>query len=81
MTKSRTAPADAPAADPQPEQPTISRFGLPETIIITSRVDGFRRAGLAHPAQPVSHRTADFTDEQLLQLGNEPNLVIVPKAD
>ncbi|ODT20470.1 MAG: hypothetical protein ABS35_19580 [Kaistia sp. SCN 65-12] len=80
MTKSRTAPADAPAADTAAE-PTLSRIGLPETIIITSRVDGFRRAGLAHPAQPVPHQTADFTDEQLLQLGNEPNLVIVPKAD
>lgn len=44
---------------------------------ITSRRDGFRRAGLAHPAAPTDHDAARFTAEQIAALRAEPNLVVV----
>lgn len=43
---------------------------------ITSRRDGFRRAGIAHPARPVEHPIKSFTAEQLAQLKAEPVLVV-----
>ncbi len=46
-------------------------------IVITSTVDGFRRAGLAHPKGAVEHPDGTFTDEQLRQLHNEPRLAVI----
>lgn len=48
-------------------------------IEISSKVDGFRRAGIAHPATPTPRRSRDFTPEQLEALRSEPNLFIRPR--
>ena len=46
-------------------------------IVITSTIDGFRRAGLAHPKGTVEHADGTFSDEQLRQLHNEPRLAVI----
>lgn len=56
-------------------------------IVITSKKDGFRRCGLAHPARPTEHPDDRFTEAQLHALKTEPMLVVEtkpapePKAD
>ena len=45
-------------------------------IRITSKVEGFRRAGIAHPATPTEHANDAFTKQQLAQLKVEPMLVV-----
>lgn len=45
-------------------------------VRITARRPGFRRAGLAHPAEPVVHPAGTFSDAQLEQLRAEPNLAV-----
>lgn len=45
-------------------------------IVITSKRDGFRRCGVAHPARPTEHPDDAFTAEQLVELLAEPNLVV-----
>jgi hypothetical protein len=45
-------------------------------IRITSKVDGFRRAGLAHSASPTDHPNDTLTKAQLLLLQAEPMLVV-----
>ncbi len=47
----------------------------PAILTITARVEGFRRAGLAHPAQPTHHLVESFTPRQLDALLTEPMLV------
>lgn len=50
-------------------------------IIITAKVDGFRRAGMAHPARATEHPDGTFTPKQLAQLRAEPMLVVVERPD
>ncbi len=45
-------------------------------IIITSKKDGFRRCGVAHPAEPTDFPDGTFTPEQIEILRNEPMLVV-----
>lgn len=45
-------------------------------LIITSKRDGFRRCGVAHPSGPTEYPDGTFTDEQLKQLQDEPMLVV-----
>ena len=45
-----------------------------QLIRITARRDGFRRAGVAHPAKPVDHPIDRFTDTQLAALKADPML-------
>ena len=45
-------------------------------IKITSRKDGFRRCGVAHPSMPAEHSPDAFTQEQLAELMAEPMLVV-----
>jgi hypothetical protein len=45
-------------------------------IIITAKKDGFRRAGVSHPARPTEYRADAFTEEQLAELQAEPMLVV-----
>lgn len=45
-------------------------------IIITSKRDGFRRAGLAHRKGPVEYADGHFTDDQLADLQAEPMLTV-----
>jgi hypothetical protein len=50
---------------------------LPAGLLIRSKVDGFRRAGIAHSKAPVEHRIDAFSGpEQLEALFAEPNLVV-----
>lgn len=52
-------------------------------IIITSKIEGFRRAGVAHSTTPTPYAEDRFTPEQLAQLQGEPNLVVqlLPKSE
>lgn len=45
-------------------------------IRIRSKKDGFRRAGVAHPAEWVVYPDAAFTAEQIEQLRAEPMLQV-----
>lgn len=45
-------------------------------IRITSKVDGFRRAGRVHPAAPTEHAADAFTAHQLAALKAEPMLSV-----
>ncbi len=46
------------------------------SIIITSKKDGFRRAGLAHPAQATAYPDDRFSPAELAALQAEPLLVV-----
>ena len=45
-------------------------------IIITSKQAGFRRCGIAHPAQAKEHADNAFTEAQLAQLQADPMLLV-----
>jgi len=45
-------------------------------IRITSKIDGFRRAGVAHSSRPSDYPDGYFSDKQLAQLEAEPNLIV-----
>lgn len=44
---------------------------------ITARRDGFRRAGIEHPATAVDHPVSGLSKAQIAQLKAEPGLVVV----
>lgn len=44
---------------------------------ITAKLDGFRRAGIAHSSSAVDHPISTFSEEQIEALKGEPNLVVV----
>ena len=46
-------------------------------IIITSKKDGFRRAGIAHPAQTTEYPDGFFSEAQLELLRQEPLLYVL----
>ncbi len=46
-------------------------------IIITSKKEGFRRCGVAHPTTPTGYADDRFNPEQLKALHKEPMLVVV----
>ena len=46
-------------------------------IIITSKKDGFRRAGVAHSARTTEYPDGFFSDEQLELLRAEPMLYVL----
>lgn len=50
-------------------------------ITITSKRDGFRRCGIAHPARPTEYPDKAFTAKQLKVLQEEPMLTVVIVAD
>jgi hypothetical protein len=45
-------------------------------IRITSSIDGFRRAGIAHTRVPAEYADDAFTKEQMKQLQAEPVLLV-----
>lgn len=55
-------------ADPKPTTVTHIR--------VTSKVDGFRRAGIAHSKSSQTIALKDLTKEQLQLLKDEPMLVV-----
>lgn len=50
-------------------------------LAVTSRRDGFRRAGRAWSAETVTVAVADFSPGQIEQLLAEPMLTVVPVAE
>lgn len=50
-------------------------------VRITSLQDGFRRAGITHPAGTTEYEDATFTKGQLAALQAEPMLVVELVAD
>jgi hypothetical protein len=49
-------------------------------IIITSKKDGFRRCGVAHPAGPTEYQDGTFSPDQIKELQSEPMLMVVEEA-
>jgi hypothetical protein len=45
-------------------------------LIITSRVNGFRRCGVAHSSIPTEHSDERFTEEEQTLLRAEPMLTV-----
>ncbi len=43
---------------------------------IVSKVDGFRRGGIAHPDTAVDHPADRFSEEQITAILAEPKLVV-----
>lgn len=58
------------------------RANVPELIaegfdlIVTAKHDGFRRAGVGHPATPTLRRSEDFSPAELLEMDADPMLVV-----
>lgn len=50
-------------------------------IRITSKKDGFRRAGIAHSKEPTEYQDDRFSKAELKQLKAEPNLTVEICAD
>ncbi len=50
-------------------------------IIITSKKEGFRRCGVAHPTTPTEHPDDAFTPEQIKALHDEPMLVVLEAGE
>lgn len=50
-------------------------------VRITAKRDGFRRCGIAHPAQPVEHPAERFSAAELARLQGEPMLLVELLAD
>jgi hypothetical protein len=50
-------------------------------ISITSRQDGFRRGGIAHPKEVTEYPDGAFTKEQLKDLQAEPMLAVEVAKD
>ncbi len=46
-------------------------------LIITSKKEGFRRCGVAHPAKQTEHPDGAFTQEQIKALREEPMLMVL----
>lgn len=49
-------------------------------IKIQAKIDGFRRAGVAHSMKPIEYEDDFFSDHQMKLLEDEPNLIIT-KSD
>jgi hypothetical protein len=60
---------DVSAADPVPA-------GREWRVVISARRDGFRRAGMAHPARPTSYPVDRFSSAELEALLAEPMLQV-----
>lgn len=87
----KTAPAADPVASPAAVAPAEAvarvspdgeQIATPQEVAtapmlrITARVNGFRRAGVAHAATPTDWPADAFSDEQIASLLAEPNLVV-----
>lgn len=46
-------------------------------IQITARRDGFRRLGIAHSATTTTYEDGRFTEDELVILENDPNLIVL----
>lgn len=50
-------------------------------VTIKSSINGFRRAGMAHSKESVTHPDGKFTPAQIKQLQAEPRLTVTIKGD
>jgi hypothetical protein len=79
MSEAANPNANPTAANPTAAKPDASKSKKPERspkIRITSRVEGFRRAGVAHSIAPTDHDAGAFSLEQLAALQAEQNLIV-----
>ena len=51
------------------------------SVVIQSRRDGFRRCGVAHPADATTHPAGTFSVEELAILCDEPMLMVSPAPE
>ncbi len=58
-------------ADPEVAAPYVS-----PRLVIRSKVAGFRRAGIAHAADPIDWPAGSFTLEQASAIAEEPMLMV-----
>lgn len=59
----------------------VNKYDLAgKSLLITARVDGFRRGGIRHSATETLHSVDEFTDEQLAQIMNESGKNLIVKA-
>ncbi|SIS87927.1 HI1506-related protein [Neptunomonas antarctica] len=54
----------------------MSKPTIASHVRITAAIQGFRRAGVAHPAEPTTYPVSEFSETQLAQLQKEPRLVV-----
>lgn len=66
------ASANNPPASSPPAQETKDG-----AVTIAAKTGGYRRAGMAHPAEQTEHAAGTFSDKQLKALEADPNLVVV----
>jgi len=50
-------------------------------VKITSKRDGFRRCGIAHPKKPTEYKDNRFSEDELAILKAEPMLAVVSGDD
>ena len=52
-------------------------------IIVKSKIEGYRRAGMAHSKAPVTHPDGTFSEAQIAQLKADPRITVTlePTAD
>lgn len=85
-------PLDEMVETPSPEQPDEQNQTNADPademctdvcthLLVTARVDGFRRAGRAWPAAGVTVDISDFDDEQITALMSEPMLIVHPVVE
>lgn len=73
----KTAPAADPVAAPAAAAPAVAVAAAPVPMLrITARVNGFRRAGVAHAATPTEWPEGAFTSDQLYDLLFDPMLIV-----
>lgn len=63
---------------PSPKQPEKICTDVCTHLLVTARVDGFRRSGRAWPASGVTVDSSDFDEEQITALLSEPMLIVHP---
>ncbi|MCI5075555.1 HI1506-related protein [Oricola sp.] len=69
--------ARAGASAPEPvETPPAATTDMKGGVRIRSKIDGFRRAGVAHPKDATEYPAGTFSTEQIKVLKGEPNLVV-----
>ncbi|KPA91392.1 hypothetical protein PF66_02275 [Pseudomonas asplenii] len=49
-------------------------------VVIKSKIDGFRRGGIAHSAEGTFYADGELTEQQLEQFRREPQLVVAEQA-
>jgi len=75
-TNTKTEAAKSDAEKPDAASKSGKKAARSPKIRVTSRVDGFRRAGKAHPTAPTEHAAGVFSADEFAALQAEPNLIV-----